>query len=151
MRHVWVVCVFSLDSSATSCGVGVVMAWSSSDSQLSGLLDCWSVWGLGARRPGQPPVSPAADTGMHLVLNGPVFTLNHKCPSMLNDTHILFHIAHICTEHGALCGLLNYTVNIHDILTCVSEAGRLGGAGERTSVQDATSCALCPHCHRGSR
>lgn len=67
----------SLDSSATSCRMGVIVAWSSGDSWLSGLLDYWSVRGPGAGRLGQPPLSPTTDTGIHLVLDWPIFKLNN--------------------------------------------------------------------------
>lgn len=57
------ICVCSFDPSATACRVGVIVAWSSGDSWLPGLLDCWGVWGLGAGRHGQPPLPPTTDTG----------------------------------------------------------------------------------------
>lgn len=61
--------ICSLYPSATSGQVGVILARSSGDSRLSGLLDCWGVWGLGAGSLDQPPLSPTTDTGVHLVLD----------------------------------------------------------------------------------
>ena len=51
-------------TSATSYRVGVIVAWASGDSWLSGLLDFWSVWGLGAGRLVQSSFSPTTDTIM---------------------------------------------------------------------------------------
>lgn len=83
-------CFCSLDSSATSCRVGVIVAWSSGDSWLSGLLDFWGVWGLGAGKFGQWPLSPTTDTGVDLVLDWSIFKLNN----FLNS-HNLWKSKHI--------------------------------------------------------
>lgn len=54
--------------SETPHRVGVVMAWSGGDRWLSGLLDHRGVWGTGAGRPVQQPLSTTTDTGQHFGL-----------------------------------------------------------------------------------
>lgn len=75
--------------SATSCRVGVILAWPSGDRWLSGLLDCWGVWGFGAGRLGRPPSSSTTDTGRNS--GSDKITNIHSCKKYVFFFYICTH------------------------------------------------------------